>query len=212
MRRGVLKAFSSFGIASVTAVVLLAALPVSRALAFDVLGLYLGGAAGRSQVEANAPIPVGDFKANRTGYKVMAGIRPLSLFSAELDYFDLGHSSNNLGGLEADATIKGTAAFGLFYLPIPLVDIYAKVGMARMQSTLNVFNPAQSPGTLFCTTSAPNCNVPTFQQSQSHTGFAGGVGAQFKLGSWGMRGEFERFNTSGGNPTMLSVGLTWTFL
>ena len=39
----------------------------------------------------------------------------------------------------------------------------------------------------------------------------GGLGAQYKLGSWAVRAEYERFNAAGENPSLLSVGITWTF-
>jgi hypothetical protein len=40
---------------------------------------------------------------------------------------------------------------------------------------------------------------------------AGGGGAQYKFGSWAVRAEYERFNAAGGNPSLLSAGVTWAF-
>ena len=37
-------------------------------------------------------------------------------------------------------------------------------------------------------------------------------GAQFKLGAWAVHAEYERFNAAGGNPNLVSLGVTWTFL
>jgi hypothetical protein len=198
--------------AAVLAAIVLAALPIERAVAVDLLGFYAGGALGQSTVEATAPIPAGDFSKNHSAFKLMAGVRPISLLGAELAYVDLGHPSGNLGGLATDVTIRGAAAFGLLYLPVPVVDIFAKAGLARLQSTFNASNPAPSPGTLFCTPAAPNCNVPSFRLDRTYTDIAFGGGAQFKLGSWALRAEYERFTAAGRNPGLLSVGVTYTFL
>jgi hypothetical protein len=45
-----------------------------------------------------------------------------------------------------------------------------------------------------------------------YLGLAIGAGAQFKFGSMAMRGEYERFSAAGSNPSLFSLGLTWTFL
>ena len=72
----------------------------------------------------------------------MIGFRPISWLGAELTYFDLGHPEGTLSvttngqvqGYPANASFKGEAAFGMIYLPIPLIDVYAKVGVARAHS------------------------------------------------------------------------------
>jgi hypothetical protein len=48
-------------------------------------------------------------------------------------------------------------------------------------------------------------------EKRTNTGFAGGAGAQFKMGSFAVRGEYERFSAAGGNPSLLSVGVIWKF-
>jgi hypothetical protein len=35
---------------------------------------------------------------------------------------------------------------------------------------------------------------------------------QWTVGPWAVRGEFERFNAGGGNPSLLTIGVDWTFL
>jgi hypothetical protein len=37
------------------------------------------------------------------------------------------------------------------------------------------------------------------------------VGAQYKFGSLAVRAEFERFNAAGEHPSLLTLGLTWSF-
>jgi outer membrane protein with beta-barrel domain len=196
----------------VTAVALLA-LPGGKLIADDFLGMYVGGAVGQSQVAAGASYPTianlypGEFKEDHSAFKVMAGIRPISLVGLELTYIDFGHPRGNIFSYPADATLKGAAAFGILYLPVPVIDLYLKAGAARLQSTLRGFYAA---GDNICVPGAP-CGTTPFQLNRTNTSGAGGVGAQYKFGSWAVRAEYERFNAAGGNPSMLSAGITWTF-
>ena len=81
-----------------------------------------------------------------------------------------------------------------------------KAGLARLQSTLNSIRV----GVGSCTTTDPNCAL--FRLDRTNTSFAAGAGAQVKFGPWAVRAEYERFNAAGGNPSLVSLGLTWTFL
>jgi hypothetical protein len=47
--------------------------------------------------------------------------------------------------------------------------------------------------------------------NRSDTSFAAGVGAQVKFGSLALRAEYERFDAAGENPSLVSLGLTWSF-
>jgi opacity protein-like surface antigen len=189
-----------------TFVIFAAALLQTRnAPAGDFLGLYIGGAAGQSQVEANVPT-AGEFKENHSAFKVIAGIRPLSLIGAELSYIDFGHPSANINSAATDVTEKGADAFAVLYLPVPVVDVFIKAGLARLQSTTN----SNRVGFGACTVADPNCSL--FRLDRTNTSFAAGAGAQLKLGAWAVRAEYERFNAAGGNPSLVSLGVTWTFL
>jgi hypothetical protein len=209
------------------AYIVIAAVTASQAKADDILGIYVGGAIGEAHVETNhlsSPstlVPtLGDFKENHSAYKVMIGVRPISLFGTELAYVDFGHprgavaagAVSSIPGVNAtaaaDVTMKGPALFAMLYLPIPIVDVYVKLGEARLQTTANATVTLTGP--IVCVTGHPTCQ---FSQSTgaTNTGFAAGVGAQFKLGAAAVRGEYERFNAAGGNPGLFSVGLSWTF-
>jgi opacity protein-like surface antigen len=209
--------------------VTLATLASAPAFAVDVLGVYVGAAGGRGQVEtgslespvpATVPIPP-DFKANHSAFKLVAGIRPLSLIGAEVAYIDFGHPSKSLGSgfstvnqaigysASGDVRLNGTAAFGILYLPIPVVDVYAKAGMARLKTTANV--------TLQLSVPIATCVVAQFcqvsqQSSRTDTGFAAGAGVGFKLGPVAIHAEYERFSTSGAFPALTTLGVTYTFL
>jgi hypothetical protein len=199
--------------ALILAAIALPALSGGNAMADDLFGLYVGGAIGQGQVAASASYPTianlypGEFKENHSAFKVMAGIRPISLVGAELAYIDFGHPSGNIFGYPASASLKGTAAFGILYLPVPVMDLYVKAGLARLQSSLSGFYPN---GDNLCVPGEP-CGTSPFQLNRTNTSGAGGAGAQYKFGSWAVRAEYERFNSAGGNPSLLSVGITWTF-
>jgi hypothetical protein len=191
-----------------------AMLPIHGALGGDLLGLYVGGSVGQSHVQAtgeafNGSFAVSEaqFSANHSAYKFVAGLRPISPLGVEVAYIDFGHPTGTIATpgktAAADATMKGAAAFGVWYLPVPIVDVYVKAGLARLQSKV----ASQSQGPELCIP----C-VSFFEVSRTNTSGAAGAGAQFKLGSWAVRGEYERFNAAGGNPGLFSLGLTWTFL
>jgi len=177
----------------------------------DLLGVYVGASAGQSRVDADAPqyTPY-EFSEHHSAFKVMAGIRALSFLGAQIEYVDLGHPSTTQAGIEADASVKGAAAYGMVYLPmgLPFLDLYGEGGVARLQTTLNGALPGHA-----CTPLGPCAPEPSpFHFSRTDTHVAGGVGVQYRLGPVGIRAEYERFDTSNANPTMLSLGLTWTLL
>jgi hypothetical protein len=178
--------------------------------AADLLGLYAGAAVGDARVEANVP-SVGEFKRNHSAFELTAGIRPISLIGAELSYIDFGHPRDHLNTVDTvstDVAEKGAAAFGMVYLPLPepVVDVFLKAGIARLQSTLN----SSRIGVATCTVTNPNCGL--IRLDTTSTGFAAGAGAQLKFGSLAVRADYERFSAAGGNPSLLSLGLLWTFL
>ncbi len=185
----------------------LIALASPPARAVDLLGVYAGAAVGDAHVAANTsgvipdPGSLDHFGAHHTAYKLIAGVRPVSLFGAEIEYLDLGHPSQTYGGpglLSADVSTKGAAGFGVLYLPIPVVDVFLKGGVARLDTRVNE---------RFC--GVDLCQSGGFYAHD--TGFAGGVGVQLKLGPLAGRAEFERFATAGANPYLYSIGLTYNF-
>src|SRR5207245_1762010 len=128
----------------------------------------------------------------------------ISLLGAEVSYMDFGDPGGSLFGYPATTSMKGGSVFGMLYLPVPIIDVYLKAGIASIHSTVNGFAP------IGCFAGGPCAPVPV-HESRTDTSFAGGAGAQIKFGSWATRGEYERFNAAGENPYMLSLGLTWSF-
>lgn len=185
----------------------------SGAQAQSTFGAYLGGAVGQGQVEASVPytsivVPTAEsFRHNDTAYELLLGVRPVSLLGAELQYLNLGHPQADFYGFPADASVKGAAAFGVLYFPVPVIDLYAKAGAARLQSEVSGFFPV---GDFVCVAGAP-CGTVPFRLDRTTTGFAVGAGAQLRFGAWAIRAEYERFDAAGAYPSLAAVGFTWTF-
>lgn len=157
---------------------------------------YLGAGIGTGDVTIVSPGgAVDQFKENHTAFKVFGGLRAASVLGVELDYLNFGKTSGALGS-DPDVTGKltGGAAFGLFYIPLPLpvLDIYAKAGLARLNKKISDFTLGDF--------------------STKGTDFGYGAGVQFKLGSFAIRGEYETFNTDGKDPTLLTLGFSKSFL
>jgi len=192
----------------------LLARPGGKAVAEGSLGLYVGGAIGQSRVvEATETSCACDidpgvilaekFDKTHLAFQGALGVRPISLLGAEIGYIDFGKPNGEAYTFPESASIKGEAAFGVLYLPLPVVDIYLKAGVARLESTLKFS---------YCGPCACNICLNHILLARTNTSGAGGVGAQYRFGPWAVRVEYERFNAGGGNPSLLSAGMTWTFL
>jgi hypothetical protein len=192
-----------------------------HAAANDLLGLYAGVEAGQSNVVAAGEVidtpsvlyyQQGSFDESHPAFQVMAGIRPISVLGAELDYLNLGRPSGSFNAYSADVSMKGGAAFGVLYLPIPVVDIYLKAGFARIQSEVNGIGTF-GPHCAFSSTSAcpQYLGLGPFDLERINTSGAAGVGAQYKFGPVAVRAEYERFSAAGEHPSLLGVGISWSF-
>lgn len=188
---------------SVVVAIILVSMPFQLAHADNLLGLYFGGAAGQSQVEATAPYDA-NFDEKHSAFKFILGIRPISLVGVEVAYDNFGHPRRTNGFFATDVTMKGESAFGVLYLPVPIVEAFLKAGLAGTVSTAttNIVCPL---GYLCPALASPE------RESRTNAGVAGGAGVQVKIGSLAVRGEYERFNAAGGNPSLLSVGIIWKF-
>jgi len=184
------------------------------AQADDPLGLYIGAAYGQGHIQAQLQglgALLGEFGANHSTYQAMLGIRPVSFLGAEITYVDFGQSS--LGNPSASGTgalavpsvpypaavqvsQKGEAAYGLLYLPVPIIDVYVKAGVSRISTDMSA-------------TYAVTTGAEVVGRSITDTSFAYGAGVQWKLGQWAVRGEYERFSAAGANPSLFSIGMTY---
>jgi outer membrane immunogenic protein len=159
------------------------------------LGLYAGAGITRAKVDN----VFGDnLNINDTSWKAILGFHPLGPFGVEVNYLDLGSETRRfagLGGAHADAKAFAAYAVGFLPLPLPIVDIYGKLGAARWQLSGN--------------TTSPNL----FALSDHGTNFAWGVGAQAHFGRIAGRLEYERFDVNHTDGVKLfTLGATYTFL
>ena len=160
----------------------------------DPIGLYIGAGVG----EADVKVDEINFSENHSGYKILVGLRPIPVVGGELEYVDFGHPSAFIAsGATADAELRGSALFGVLYLPLPVptLDLYAKVGLARLQAS----------------GSAHQGNAELFRFDETNTKVAFGAGAQFKFAAFAVRGEYEQFSSEIGDPSFWSIALTWSF-
>jgi hypothetical protein len=160
-------------------------------------GFYLGGAASDVSSDYAVAFSAGD-AADDDGFKLIGGIRPLDWLAIEANYVDLGTARVPLNvacvttpcasQLSIDARAVSVSAVGLFTLP--LVDLYARIGMSRWETERRIAFSQKDEGT-----------DPTY-----------GAGVQLRFGSFALRVEYERFDFGGDDADLRSVGFTYTFL
>lgn len=157
----------------------------TAALAAD-NGFYLGAGIGQANVDIDAgPI---DIDGDDTGFKAIAGFRPLDFFAVELNYIDFGSVEDGGAKVDADAI----AAFAVGFLPVGPVDLYAKAGLADSDAS---------------------ARIGALRADSDGTDFAYGVGVQFRFLSLSARLEYEKFDLDDVDDlNMLTLGLTYTFL
>ncbi len=189
--------------APAAAIAILAALSAAGAAHADDSLLYVGGSLGQGNTK------VGQINFNKTdlGWKAFAGTRPLHWLGAELAYIDFGSPKESYALAQSSAKATGAAAYGLLYLPlpVPLVDVYAKAGLARIHTTASSYSTS---GT--CTVGNASCGL--FALDRKNTQPTYGIGAQAHLGDLAARIEYEHFQTTGGSPSLLTIGLSYSFL
>lgn len=175
----------------------------------NLAGLNIGAAVGVGDVRSDGRAYgyPGYFDEHHDAWKVTAGIRPIAPLGVEAEYIDFGRPGPYSDGDYAVADMHATAAavLGVAYLPLPLplLDIYGKAGVARLQSDIRV------NGAAYCATVCyPSFS---FRRDQTNTDFAYGAGVQTKFYNLAVRAEYERISAGGGDPELYSVGVAWTF-
>ena len=223
---------SSFRLLPVLAALLIAPLAVPAHASTHLLNLYVGASLGHASLRAKDSSLIssslgslGSFDRNDFAYQFTAGVRWLHLLGAEVDYFHLGSGGVSpafsgvpgVYGLSSSLTSahisqEGVAAFAVLYLPVRVVDIYVKAGVARLTTALNasVAHGSTCPPDLPLGPCFPIVNGAV--NSMAETTLAAGAGVQWNLGDWAVRGEYEQFDALGEHPDLLTVGVIWTIL
>ena len=181
----------------------------ARASDWNVVGFYAGAGIGESTVRSDYgfdPDYPDDSHPHHTAYKVLAGIRPIPFVGAEAEYIDFGHPSSSdgyfdhLNGLDynADSHPKAGVLSAVGYLPLPFIDVFAKAGVARLETNLNSYADSDPP-------------ILSRQHAwQTKAAYGGGAQAHF-FGALAVRADYERINSSFGDPDAFLVSATWTF-
>jgi len=153
-------------------------------------GFYLGAGISQSQIDGVAD----EFDMEDTSFKLIAGFRPLDVFAVELNYMDLGSDTLSEGGFSAEAEARAIAGFAMLMLPLPLVDLYVKAGLAYWE------------------TEASSSLAPA-RLKDDGTEFAYGAGIQVRFWSLAARLEYESFDIEDTDGLdLFTLGLTYTFL
>jgi Outer membrane protein beta-barrel domain len=154
-------------------------------------GFYIGAAAGQARFDDSFSID--DLDREDTSWKALAGWRFADQFSIEGSYVDFGESTapGALGINPFAQEAKAWMLQAVGYIAIPYVDLFAKLGAARVE--------AEGRG----------ANVAGINDRT--TEFAYGWGAQWRWRSLAIRGEYERFDADViGDLNMVSLGVTYT--
>jgi OOP family OmpA-OmpF porin len=158
-------------------------------------GFYLGAGVSQSNTELSFD-EIGSGDADDTGFKVIAGFRPLDFLAVEANYIDLG--GDDADGTSIDSSALSVSA--LFLAEIGIVDLYARVGYANWDTKLAAEGESISDDGW----------EPTY-----------GVGVGVHFGSIGVRAEYERLEAEpfedevGGLDlefSTITLSVTYTFL
>lgn len=166
---------------------------------------YLGTGVTTSSLTDNSNGVATDLK--NTSWKAFAGVRPFKWLAAEVDYIDLGSGSSNPFSntliISTQAKASAWAAYVVGFLPVlmPVVDFYAKAGIARwkLNSSYTQYDY-----------NFPE-DVTNISSSPTGFDFAGGIGAQAHFGIAGVRLEYEALNVHSNYTQVVSLSLFLSF-
>ena len=167
-------------------------------VAFADSGPYVG--VGATQVELDDIYGL-DLHLHHPTVKWIAGYRIVDYLGVELNYANLGAQSALVAGPfgsvgYAHANASEYSAYAVGYLPLPMLDVFAKAGVMHYQLT----SFADAFGT------------PLYSIDTSGQEFAWGVGAQMHFGPFAPRLEWEHSNLPYSRGLNLwTLGLTFTF-
>jgi len=196
----------------VTCVIGLLGLAPVWASDWNLAGFYAGAGVGESTVRSDYGFdpdnPLGSHP-HHTAYQLMAGIRPLPFIGAEAEYIDFGHGDLDGQDSNADSHPKAGILSAVGYLPLPFIDVFARAGVARLETNINSYADGACTGNDV----AGGCGPPLLTRQhawQTKAAYGGGVQAHF-FESLAVRGEYQRINSVYGDPDAFMIIATWTF-
>jgi hypothetical protein len=158
-------------------------------------GFYIGAAVGGAtqDIELGGPPEI---EEDDTAFKVFGGYKfDMSVvdLGVELGYVDFGEAEIDTAAGEFVFDPTGINLWGVAGFELGRVDLFAKLGVIAWEVETTTF---------------------ASRVSDDGTDFALGVGAGFDIGKVQIRGEFELYDASDANVSMLSMlslGVSYTF-
>jgi OOP family OmpA-OmpF porin len=189
---------------------LAAAAAASPAAAQDDRGLYLGASVGYAQYKDICKSALVPCDEKDTAWRGFVGYQFNRYVAAEFAYGHLGTVTGEgpLPGGQGKFEAEVDDVFDLSaVLSVPVTNrLFAlgRVGVYRARATVEMEGPF--PGI-----------VSPSHEAGTNSGFTYGAGAELRLGSFGVRAEWQRFDNVGVGSTgeddvdVLSLGLLWRF-
>lgn len=161
-------------------------------------GLYLGVGAGGATVEADTqglaiPALPNSIDEDDTAFRIFGGYTfdlPFFDLGVEAAWNDFGQPDTGIAGGQLSAEASGYSAFGVATLNAGLIDLFAKGGVVAWELE-TAFDGASL--------------------DDDGTDPAYGIGAAFGIGPLEVRGEYEFFDFSDADVSMLSIGALYRF-
>jgi len=156
------------------------ALGAMQAHAEDKTGFYVGLGVGNASVQdrvGNGELGHVNFNGDDTSFKVLAGYMFIPWLGLELAYHDFGSPNDTLKNIGAKAEVEDATAWSgelIAQLPLGPVDIFAKGGIVSYDAKIKVRGEEGN-----------------FQDSPDGEEAILGAGAQFNIGPFAIRGEYE---------------------
>jgi hypothetical protein len=192
----------------------------TEASADNVIGAYVGAGVGASNVGNSNYYDYGyygGYHDNDVAWKAIFGVRPIPFAGAEAEWLDFGSGNGNNGYYgnnyfysNSSSHPKAAILYGVGYLPLPIpyLDVFGKLGAARLQNDITTY--AYPSG--YCPPPYSACASPiAYRTDQWNWDFAWGAGVQFKWQDFAFRAEYERIDSQFGDPAAATVSATWTF-
>ena len=151
-------------------------------------GVYLGASLGRANVDIEQGLL--EIDDDDTGFKIIAGVRPLDWLAVEANYVDFGEARQGIASADNDAF----SAFGVLFLSFGPADVFGKIGLVKSDVSVRVGNLGE-----------------VFEEDGTDPAY--GVGVQFRLLSLSVRAEYEIYDVDNVDDlNLFSIGVTYTFL
>lgn len=161
-------------------------------------GFYLGAGVGGSNFKTEGTVTDSD-----NGYKLIGGFRLLDSLALEVNYLDFGKTVIHDHYPQCAVPVCGTgdtveptafSGFAVGFLHFPVLDVFAKLGVATVEARTNVSGISARDNT---------------------TDVAWGAGVQAHFGSFALRGEYEQYKYKlnlGHEVQVFSISFLYTFL